>query len=63
MRNIYYKAALFDAAIELQKIRNLIPEEKANKIRKILVAKISYKQKLKRFEAYKKDLKEAEKYL
>ncbi|BCX14768.1 MAG: hypothetical protein KatS3mg088_451 [Patescibacteria group bacterium] len=62
MINIYYKAALFDAAIELQKIRNLIPEEKANKIRKILVAKISYKQKLKRFEAYKKDLKEAEKY-
>ncbi|MGB9598890.1 MAG: hypothetical protein ACPLZH_03550, partial [Minisyncoccales bacterium] len=61
MKNVYYKATLLDAGIKLHKIRSLISDKKAKKIRKILTAKISYKQKLKKFENYKKDLQEAEK--
>lgn len=61
-KDIHYKAILFDAALELYKIRSLISEEKAKEIRKILLVKKTYKQKAEEFQKYKKDLQKSEKY-
>jgi len=59
--NTLYKAAMYDAGIEYLKITKLISQEKAKRIRKTLLTKEPFMQKVARFQKDIKDLKEAEK--
>lgn len=60
-KDLLYKATLFEAGSELQKIRNIVNDGKAKKLRKIFFAQVDYAKKLRLFKKYEKDLKKADK--
>jgi len=60
-KEINHKAALYDAAIELHKIRSSITPKKAKRIRKILLLKTTYDRKMTKLKKYQPELKETEK--
>jgi hypothetical protein len=59
-KDLLYKATLFEAGLELHKIRSLVTNVKAKRLRRIFFARVDYAEKLRKFKKYEKDLKEAD---
>lgn len=59
---IKYQKNLLSGSKEYQKIKKILTPSKIKSIRKILISKLSYEEKVARFKKYLKLLKEAEKH-